>query len=264
MIRRLTLKNWRNYQDVTVEFGVGTTFVVASNGMGKTSLVEAARWALFGTIVPGGNAAIRAGAVSALAIVELQLPDQRVLSVERTLTGKPRSATPLPTVRLDGAPVPHEQLDRHLISAYRAEPGFLAGLTMPAVDRDRDKPSALGLEEHLGQYYGIGGLRNAAEQLKAKRKAIEARIKRLKNANSSSAQRFAQLRRPLKGTRPFRTGPARPESETGSMPTLRSGRINTPLGLPLSRGWLRGSPLTLEEPSPLAALRGRSTNDWSI
>jgi DNA repair exonuclease SbcCD ATPase subunit len=200
MIRRLTLKNWRNYQDVTVEFGVGTTFVVASNGMGKTSLVEAARWALFGTIVPGGNAAIRAGAVSALAIVELQLPDQRVLSVERTLTGKPRSATPLPTVRLDGAPVPHEQLDRYLISAYRAEPGFLAGLTMPAVDRDRDKPSALGLEEHLGQYYGIGGLRNAAEQLKAKRKAIEARIKRLKNANSSSAQRFAQLQTQIEDT----------------------------------------------------------------
>jgi uncharacterized coiled-coil DUF342 family protein len=71
---------------------------------------------------------------------------------------------------------------------------------MPAVDRDRDKPSALGLEEHLGQYYGIGGLRNAAEQLKAKRKAIEARIKRLKNANSSSAQRFAQLQTQIEDT----------------------------------------------------------------
>jgi DNA repair exonuclease SbcCD ATPase subunit len=193
MIRRLTLKNWRNYEDVTVELGVGTTFVVASNGMGKTSLVEAARWALFGTTVPGGNTAIRAGAASALAIVELELPDQRVLSVERTLVGKPRSATPLATVRLDGAPVPHEELDQHLISAYRAEPGLLAGLTMPAVYRDRDKPSALGLEEHLGQFYGIGGLRSAAEQLKAKRKAIEARIKRTKNANSTNAQRLAQL-----------------------------------------------------------------------
>ena len=60
MIRRLTLRNWRNYEDITVEFGAGTTFVVASNGVGKTSLVEAARWALFGTIASGGNAAIRA------------------------------------------------------------------------------------------------------------------------------------------------------------------------------------------------------------
>jgi DNA repair exonuclease SbcCD ATPase subunit len=200
MIRRLTLKNWRNYEDATIEFGVGTTFIVASNGMGKTSLVEAARWALFGTMVPGGNAAIRAGAAFALAIVELELPNQRVLSVERTLAGKPRSATPLPTVRLDGARVPHEELHQHLISAYRAEPGFLAGLTMPAVDRDREKPSALGLEEHLGQYYGIGGLRNAVEDLKAKRKAIEARIKGTKRVHSANAQRLAQLQSEVEQT----------------------------------------------------------------
>jgi DNA repair exonuclease SbcCD ATPase subunit len=200
MIRRLTLKNWRNYEDATIDFGAGTTFIVASNGMGKTSLVEAARWALFGTMAPGGNAAIRAGAAFALAIVELELPDKRVLSVERTLTGKPRSGTPLPIVRLDGTPLPHEELHQRLISAYRAEPGFLAGLTMPAVDRDREKPSALGLEEHLGQYYGIGALRNAAEQLKAKRKAIEARIKRTKSAHSADAQRLAQLQSEIEQT----------------------------------------------------------------
>jgi DNA repair exonuclease SbcCD ATPase subunit len=195
MIRRLTLRNWRNYEDATVEFGPGTTFVVASNGVGKTSLVEAARWALFGRIPSGGNAAVRVGTDSALAIVELELPDLRVLSVERTLPGKPRVAGKPPVVRLDGARVPHEELERHLTSAHGAEPGFLARLTMPAVDRDHDKPSALGLEEHLGRYYGIDGLRDAVDQLKAMRKANEARIKRIKHANSTSAQRLAQLQR---------------------------------------------------------------------
>ena len=193
MIRRLTLRNWRNYQDITVEFGAGTTFVVASNGVGKTSLVEAARWALFGTIASGGNAAIRVGAASALAIVELDLPDQRILTIERTLTGKPRSAGLPPVVHLNEALVPHEELHQHLTSAYGTEPGFLAGLTMSAVDRDHDRPSALGLEEHLGRYYGIDGLRNAVDQLKAMRKANETRIKRIKDANSTSSQRLAQL-----------------------------------------------------------------------
>lgn len=200
MIRRLMLRNWRNYEDFTVEFGTGTTFVVASNGVGKTSLVEATRWALFGTIASGGNAAIRAGAASALAIVELELPDLRVLTVERTLAGKPRSAGVPPVVRLDGALVPHKELDQHLISAYGTEPGFLAGLTMPAVDRDRDRPSALGIEEHLGRYYGIDGLRNAVDQLKAMRKANEARIKRIKDANSTSSQRLAQLQSDVEQT----------------------------------------------------------------
>ncbi|WP_200215495.1 AAA family ATPase [Micromonospora coerulea] len=193
MIRRLTLKNWRSYEDVTVEFGAGTTFVVASNGVGKTSLVEAARWALFGRIAPEGHGAVRAGAAAASATVELELPDLRVLCVERTLSGKPRRADVPPAVRLDGAPVPHEELERHLITAYGTDPGFLARLAMPAVDRGHDRPTALGLEEHLGRYYGIDGLRTAIEQLNARRKANEAQIKRIKDANSTSSQRLAQL-----------------------------------------------------------------------
>jgi DNA repair exonuclease SbcCD ATPase subunit len=193
MIKRLTLKNWRNYEDATVKFEPGTTFVVASNGVGKTSLVEAARWAIFGMIAPGGNAAIRVGETSALAIVDLELPDLRVLTVERTLTGNDRRVEPPTAVRLDGASVPPEELNQHLMSAYGTEPSFLAGLIMPAIDRDHDKPSALGLEEHLGRYFGIDGLRNAIDQLEALRKANGARIRQIKNANSASSQRLIQL-----------------------------------------------------------------------
>ena len=41
MITRLELTNWRNYEHADLVLGPGTTFVVASNGVGKTSLVEA-------------------------------------------------------------------------------------------------------------------------------------------------------------------------------------------------------------------------------
>ncbi|GAB3429068.1 ATP-binding protein [Flindersiella endophytica] len=195
MIRRLTLKNWRNYEDATVDFRAGTTFVVASNGVGKTSLVEAARWALFGRIAPDGTP-VRAGAVFATATVELELPDLRVLVVERELVAKSsasRGTGSPPIVRLDGALVPPEELDQQLFAAYGTEPSFLVGLTMPVSDREFDKPSTLGLEAHLGRYYGIDGLRNAVERLRAMRKATDARIRKIKNANATSAQRLVQL-----------------------------------------------------------------------
>lgn len=191
MIRRLTLKNWRSYEDATVRFSPGTTFVVASNGVGKTSLVEAARWALFARITDE-HAAIRAGTTIAAASVELELPDRRILEIERTLTVKSRRIPPV--VRLDGESQTEEELHQHLIDAYRTEPTFLAGLTMPSSDREKDKPSALGLEEHLGRYYGIDGLKTAVDQLKAMQKANEARIKRIKNANAATAKRLEQLR----------------------------------------------------------------------
>lgn len=200
MIRRVTLRNWRNYEDVTVKFGPGTTFVVASNGVGKTSLVEAARWAIFGTKAPGGHLAVRAGATSAVAIVDLELPNLQVLTVERTLSGKPQGATKPPTVRLDGATTRPEELDELLISAYSTEKSFLARLTMPAVDRDHDRPSDLGLEDHLGRYYGIDSLKKAADQLKTLQKSTDARIKQIKDANSISSQRLDQLQSDVERT----------------------------------------------------------------
>ena len=50
MIQRLELQNWRAYDRLDLEFGPGATFVVASNGIGKTSLIMAAAWGIFGDI----------------------------------------------------------------------------------------------------------------------------------------------------------------------------------------------------------------------
>ena len=50
MIERLQLQNWRAYDRLDIELGPGATFVVASNGIGKTSLIMAAAWGIFGDI----------------------------------------------------------------------------------------------------------------------------------------------------------------------------------------------------------------------
>jgi len=191
MIRQLTLKNWRSYKDFTIEIEPGTTFIVATNGVGKTSLIEAARWALFGAISASGSP-IRVGADSAMARVELQLPDLRVLAIERTLTRNARKKS-VPVIKLDGAPIAEEEVSQYFVDAYGTEPGFLARLAMPVADRSSDSPSHLGLEEHLGRYYGIDGLGAAIEQLKKRNAAVTADIKKIKAGNSSAAQRLDQL-----------------------------------------------------------------------
>lgn len=48
MIRGLKLERWRAFDALDVTFGEGLTFVVAPNGVGKTSLLLGLTWAVFG------------------------------------------------------------------------------------------------------------------------------------------------------------------------------------------------------------------------
>ena len=193
MIRTLKLSSWRNYEDLSLDLGAGTTFLVASNGVGKTSLVEAARWALFGEASSSGSP-VRVGADRAIAIVELVLPTGQILIVERNATTKvSRKAAVVPTISLDGSPIDEDAFSALLREAYGTEPDFLARLTMPAVSRDLETPTGLGLEDHLGRYFGVDGLQRAIELLNVEIKNTEKNIRQIKNANSASANQLAEL-----------------------------------------------------------------------
>lgn len=195
MIKTLRLRDWRNYADVEIEFKEGVTFVVATNGVGKTSMIEAARWALFGTLGPTPEAAIRVGADSAQATVELILPSRGVLSIARPLT-RPRTrkdTQPDPEITINGTTVAPEDLPALLASEYKTDPAFLARLTMPAPNRDDDKPHTLGLENHLGRLFGIDGLRSALARLDDLKRDNDRAIRGIKQTNSASAKRLADL-----------------------------------------------------------------------
>lgn len=195
MIRRLVLKDWRNYDDVRIAFNPGTTFVVALNGVGKTSLVEAARFALFGTIQDAA-AAVKAGSKSATATVELELPSGRLLTLSRTLTTKTskRTPPPEPVLDLDGAPLAQTDLETLIFSEYEAESAVLARLTMPALSTEAETPSSMGLDEHLGQIYGLQRLTDAAGRMAERRTQLERRVTSVKATNSSAAQQLEDLR----------------------------------------------------------------------
>ncbi|MCX6803424.1 MAG: hypothetical protein NTY48_02525 [Candidatus Diapherotrites archaeon] len=49
MITSLTLKNWRTHAETVLEFGKGTNVIVGVMGSGKSSIVNAISYALFGT-----------------------------------------------------------------------------------------------------------------------------------------------------------------------------------------------------------------------
>jgi exonuclease SbcC len=73
-LRSLSLKNYRQYKDSTIEFGDGITGIVGLNGAGKSTLVEAIAWTLYGpNAARTGKEGIRRSTASETASVETEL-----------------------------------------------------------------------------------------------------------------------------------------------------------------------------------------------
>jgi hypothetical protein len=166
VIRRLTLQNWRAYEHLELDFSPGATFVVAPNGVGKSSIVEGARFALFGFVPPAREGAARISRTDGTsASVEVELPSGRVLTVTRPYPVKARAST-TPVVSLDGDPRGPETLDALLVSEYGAEPSFLARLAMLHSSTVFSDARGLDLRDHLCRVFGVDGLMAALDQTK--------------------------------------------------------------------------------------------------
>jgi DNA repair exonuclease SbcCD ATPase subunit len=177
VIRRLTLRNWRAYEHLELDFHPGATFVVAPNGVGKSSIVEGARYALFGFVPPARDGAARISRTEGTAAtVEVELPSGRLLTVTRPYPAKPRAST-APAVHLNGVASGPETLDALLVEEYGAEPSFLARLAMLHSSTVFSEARGLDLRDHLCRVFGVDGLVAALEQTKvlaaAARKTVE-------------------------------------------------------------------------------------------
>jgi DNA repair exonuclease SbcCD ATPase subunit len=198
MIRRLILENWRSYRHADIALPAGTTFVVASNGIGKTSLVEAARWALFGTAPPSDP--VRAGSDTAAVTVELLLPDESVLVATRTLgRKKTRSPSASLTMKRDGEDIDETTWEALCPELYGCGATLLERLTMPPVGFA--EPSGLGLREHLGSLFGVDGLREAVDRLADEGKTVEREIAALKKTNAAKATQLQTLQTAMEAAR---------------------------------------------------------------
>lgn len=192
MIRKLHLRGWRSFEEQSLEIGPGVTFVLAENGVGKTSLIEAAAWGLYGPLSGVDPvAARRIGADETSVDVEVQLPDRRVLTVRRVVDAG--GETDVQTT-LGGDLHDVTKLDAVLAEAFGASVDFLARITtLPSSAVDNDTVSAFALREHLCRVLGVDDLIRLAEQMEQIHDENEATAKGYRTASRRASADLAAL-----------------------------------------------------------------------
>jgi DNA repair exonuclease SbcCD ATPase subunit len=189
MIERLELRRWRAFDNVAIDFEPGTTFLVAPNGVGKTSLLLGLNWALFGDHSNvDAKTCVRIGHDSAEAILTLDVGDNLRLTIHRIVTaaGKGTSRFSIGDQSIESSTA-HEIL----ASEFGAPLEIAARL---AVIRGSGKDDGeLQLHEHLYDTFGVSGLRQAASIATKLHKQAEASRKKLRSASRTQLANRDQL-----------------------------------------------------------------------
>ena len=161
MIRRVRLENWRAYRHLDLPVDPGVTFLVAANGVGKSSLLEAVRWTLSPGLVPGDRTVIRHGHNEATATVTL-LSDQGELEVRRVMRVRGnRGLSSSFDARLNGRKLHESDFGRLLAGAWSADLAFVSKTAFLTEDL-RTEEAEPDLRAHLCQVYSLDELQRAA------------------------------------------------------------------------------------------------------
>jgi DNA repair exonuclease SbcCD ATPase subunit len=168
VIKRLQLRNWRAYEHLDLELGPGATFVVASNGIGKTSLIMGAAWGLYGddSRVKAADE-IRGDADRATVEIEARLPSGGDVVITRSVDRKGKVAL---EVKLPGRAIDsQDELDELLREEFGADPKVLAQLTIMihggvAFETFQGE---FDLQDHLAAVFGVTPLFEAARNAEA-------------------------------------------------------------------------------------------------
>jgi DNA repair exonuclease SbcCD ATPase subunit len=195
MIRRLYIQGWRAFDEVTLDLTDGLTFVVAENGVGKTSLVQAAAWGLYGALSKvDARAARRIGAPVTRVEVDLELPDGRTLTIAREAQerSEPMSA------RIDEVDLDDDGLGRVMAEAFGASREFLSMTTvLPSDAIADDAAGAFHLQAHLRGVFGVDDLERAAEALQRLNDEADAAAREVRQATRRAAADRSRLRATL-------------------------------------------------------------------
>lgn len=172
MIRRIELSNWRAYDHLELDLTKPVTFIVAPNGVGKSSLIEAVRWATFGAI-PGGakKRVVRLGAREATVELTIEIPSAPV-HVKRTLTASGKSSF---AGSRDGVELTEREYLRTLTEAWAAEPDLLANLLFGEAGTQAEE--GFPIRDHLAEAFGITPFVNAASTIEDRLKTLRVEIK---------------------------------------------------------------------------------------
>ena len=193
MIHRLRLRDWRSYEELDLQLDPGTTFVVAPNGVGKTSLVYGLAWGVFGqhsSVSPAD--CIRAGAGSAEVKVDFDLPDGRSLSISRTAR---RRGVPVARYEVHGAQLTEDAALRLMEEAFGIELPVAGRLSMMLGGGHLAARDHLDLESHLHHAFGVAHLLNAVETAKSVAKEAAKARAALRSSTKQQMDNRAALER---------------------------------------------------------------------
>ena len=186
MIARIRLARWRAYETLDLTLSRPVTFFVAPNGVGKTSLVEAVRWCLFG--VPAArrlSQAVRVGHDSATVQLDLLLGSSTV-QVTRFLK---RSGRMRFEATADGDPIDEHAYNSLLRSAWAADPGLLDALIFGS--EAKGEATAFPIKDHLADLFGITPMLQATKAIKTHRAELATKIRSLRDDLSGTDEAIA-------------------------------------------------------------------------
>ena len=171
MIHRLRLRNWRSFERLDLSFRSGTTFVIAPNGVGKSSLVLGLAWAVFGDhSCVDSKSCIRAGADQAEAEVEMDLPGQGRLVITRVAR---RRGAARSTYSIDGTKLREESARTQMEIALGVDLPLAGRLSMMLGGGHLAAQDELDLEAHLHHAFGVSHLLEVAQAAAAVAKEAE-------------------------------------------------------------------------------------------
>lgn len=182
MIGRIRLTNWRAYERLDLPLDKPITFVVAPNGVGKTSLVEAVKWGMFGTTSGQDTGrAVRVGAQEATVGLTLSMAGS-TLDVTRSLATSGRSTF---WCSRDGTEITESEYLELLRDWWAADPELLASLLFGQAGTQAS--SAFPIEDHLAEVFGVSPLMEGAATIDERLKSLNRDIKNLRAEHGDDA-----------------------------------------------------------------------------
>ena len=188
MITAVHLENWRAYKSFSIDLKPGTTFLVAPNGVGKTSFIEAVQWAIDRDAKPTSKV-MRRRARTTSVDVTLLAGDKRV-RIKRTLTlGRGKTPADHTDAWIDDQTAEPVEALATLADAWEADNRFIsraAFLTDRFVDKDPDPD----LRAHLTRLHALDNVQAAITSIGI---ALKAANQEADSARKSAAASESEL-----------------------------------------------------------------------
>ncbi|NPV61230.1 MAG: SMC family ATPase [Methanotrichaceae archaeon] len=222
-LNKLVLRNFKKYRRADIEFNDGLTGIVGSNGSGKSTIVEAIAWALYGNRVSTirrefiKNA--RAGASDSVEVSLRLSRGRQEMTVIRTMRGKGQLAHA--ELLLDGRPVARgtREVDLRLEEILKISyQDFMK--TFFARQKDLDnllREGGTGKREYLLKLLGLDDIRERAlQQIREDTGNLKGQEDRLQGAMAEIGDvdsRIAEISRAISSSRAALAGAKRQEED---------------------------------------------------